>query len=91
MTMSEKRIINIKIADIPLSLNIDPSDEEIVRRAAKEINERVLKYKDGLAEPELHYFLAFVALQHTIKMLQQDMKINEIENISSKIDEYIKE
>lgn len=89
--MSEKRTINIKIADIPLSLNIDPLDEEVVRRAAKDINERVLKYKEGHEEPELHYFLAFVALQHTIKMLQQDAKINEIEQISAKIDNYIKE
>lgn len=89
--MSEKRTINIRIAEIPLSLNIDSVDEEIVRRAVREINERVLKYKEGHGEPELHYFLAFVALQHTIKMLQQDMKINEIEGISSRIDEYIKE
>lgn len=89
--MPERRTINITIADIPLSLNIEPADEEIVRRAVKEINERVLKYKEGNGEPELHYFLAFVALQHTIKMLQQDMKFGEIERIGSKIDEYIKE
>ena len=42
--MSEKRNINLIIADIPLSLNITSSDEEIIRKAAKEINERVLKY-----------------------------------------------
>lgn len=89
--MSEKRNINLTIADIPLSLNITPSDEEIVRKAAKEINERVLKYKAGHAEPEPFYFLAFVSLQHTIKMLQQEQKFNEIEEINSKLDEYIKE
>ena len=41
--MSEKRNINLVIADIPLSLNITAKDEEIVRKAAKEINERVSK------------------------------------------------
>ena len=45
--MSEKRNINLTIADIPLNLNISAADEEIIRKAAKEINERVLKYKTG--------------------------------------------
>ncbi len=89
--MSEKRNINLTIADIPLSLTITPSDEEVVRKAAKEINDRVFKYKSSHAEPEPFYFLAFVALQHTINMLQQEEKFNEIEQISSKLDDYIKE
>ena len=50
--MSEKRNINLTIADIPLNLNISAADEEIIRKAAKEINERVLKYKTGNTEPE---------------------------------------
>ena len=64
--MSEKRTINIKIADIPLSLNIDPSDEEIVRRAAKEINERVLKYKRWACRAGTSLFLGIrgVAAHH---------------------------
>ena len=47
--MSEKRNINLTIADIPLNLNISAADEEIIRKAAKEINERVLnrKYRTG--------------------------------------------
>ena len=89
--MSEKRNINLTIADIPLSLTIAPSDEEIVRKAAKEIYDRVLKYKSGHPEPEQFYFLAFVSLQHTITMLQQEEKFREIEQINSKLDEYIKE
>ena len=56
--MSEKRNINLTIADIPLNLNISAADEEIIRKAAKEINERVLKYKTGNTEPEPFNFLA---------------------------------
>lgn len=89
--MSEKCNINLNIADIPMNLNITASDEEIIRKAAKEINERVLKYKSGNAEPEPFYFLAYVSLLHTIKMLQQEQKLNEIEQINLKLDEYIKE
>lgn len=89
--MSEKRNINLTIADIPLNLNITASDEEIIRKAAKEINERVLKYKTGNKEPEPYYFLAYVSLLHTIKMLQQEQKFNEIEQINSKLDDFIKE
>ena len=54
--MSEKRNINLTIADIPLNLNISAADEEIIRKAAKEINERVLKYKTGNTEPEPFIF-----------------------------------
>lgn len=87
--MDEKRNINLTIADILISLNITASDEEIVRKAGKEINERVLKYKAAQTEPEPYFFLAYVALLHTIKMLQQEQKLNEIEEINSKLDEYI--
>ena len=48
--MSEKRNINLTIADIPLNLNISAADEEIIRKAAKEINERVLKYNTQAKE-----------------------------------------
>ena len=88
--MSEKRNINLVIADIPLNLNITSSDEEIIRKAAKEINERVLKYNTENKEPEPFYFLAYVSLVHTIKMLQQEQKLQEIEEINSKLDQVIK-
>ena len=57
--MSEKRNINLTIADIPLNLNISAKD--------------------------------YVSLLHTIKMLQQEQKFNEIEQINLKLDEFIKE
>lgn len=89
--MADKRNINLNIADIPLNLNISEKDEEIIRKAAKEINERVLTYKTGNKEPEPFYFLAFVTLQHTIKMLQMEQKFEEIEQINLKLDDFIKE
>ena len=81
--MSEKRNINLTIADIPLNLNISAADEEIIRKAAKEINERVLKYKTGNTEPEPFYFLAYVfvigmCLNHNkeIEKLEKTGEIN---------------
>ena len=89
--MADKRNINLNIADIPLNLNIAEKDEEVIRRAAKEINERVSTYKTGNKGPEPYYFLAFVSLQYTIKMLQLEQKLDEIEQINQKLDEFIKE
>ena len=89
--MSEKRNINLNIADINMRLNITASDEEVVRKAAKEINECVSKYKAAHEEPEPFYFLAYASLRHTIKMLQQEQKFSEIEDIHSRLDEFIKE
>ena len=70
--MSEKRNINLTIADIPLNLNISAADEEIIRKAAKEINERVLKYKTGNTEPEPFYFCFFFnrEIQCVIKIVK---------------------
>lgn len=91
LIMPEKRNINLNIADIPLNLNIRSSDEEIIRKAAKEINDRVFTYKAGNQEPEPFYFLAYVSLLHTVKMLQQEGKLEEIERISLKLDEFVRE
>ena len=77
--MSEKRNINLTIADIPLNLNISAADEEQGLDAVL------------LLQPEPFYFLAYVSLLHTIKMLQQEQKFNEIEQINLKLDEFIKE
>lgn len=54
--MSEKRNINLTIADIPLNLNISAADEEIIRKAAKEINERVLNIKPEIQNRSLFIF-----------------------------------
>ena len=88
--MDEKRSINLTIDGIPMNLIIQASEEEIVRKAAQEINERVSKYKSGYTEPESFYFLAYATLQYAIKAMQQEQKLEEIEKISSKLDEYIK-
>ena len=91
LKMDYSQITNILQTVAMLNLNISAADEEIIRKAAKEINERVLKYKTGNTEPEPFYFLAYVSLLHTIKMLQQEQKFNEIEQINLKLDEFIKE
>ena len=79
--MDEKRSINLTIDGIPMNLIIQASEEEIVRKAAKEINERVSKYKSGYTEPESFYFLAYATLQYAIKAkpIQYILKTIKIE------------
>ena len=63
--MADKRNINLNIADIPLNLNIAEKDEEVIRRAAKEINERVSTYKTGKRAGTLLFFsFCILAIHH---------------------------
>ena len=87
--MSDKRTINISIAGVSMELTIPVAEEEVVRRAAKIINENVLKYSSKIEEPEPYYFLAYVAMLNTVKMLQQEQKFDEVEKIYSKIDKLL--
>ena len=88
---NDTRTIHITLAGVPLSLTIIASQEEIIRKAAKMLNERVLKEsaKHKGVEPEPGFFLAYVALLNTIKMLQQDQGYEDILEICSEIEKVI--
>jgi cell division protein ZapA len=76
--------IKINIADrvYPLKVNID--EEEIIRRAAKVINDRIKEYQDNYAVRDkqdllsmcvLHY--ATTALKAEWKLMQEDTDVTE--------------
>ncbi|GAJ21014.1 unnamed protein product, partial [marine sediment metagenome] len=65
--MDEKLSIRVNVADRYYPLKIDRRDEEKIRRAAKMINEKVLKYKQKYSDKDVQDFLAMAALQYVIK------------------------
>lgn len=55
--------INIKIADRPYSLKVSsPEQEEIIRKAADEVNRKVRAYQDKLPGKGVVELLSFAAL-----------------------------
>ena len=69
--------ISIKIADRPYSLKVtSPEQEELIRKAADEVNRRVRAYQDKLPGKGTVEFLSFAALNvcMTNISLQEQLK-----------------
>ena len=62
--MDNKDLININllIADRPYPLKIKPEEEEMVRKVAKEINEKVKQFQYQYAAKDKQDYLAMCAL-----------------------------
>lgn len=67
--------IRIIIADKPYSVNIEARDEEVVRRAAKLINERIETSRRNYNAPTIDH-LAMAAFQISIENEQNKLKFH---------------
>ena len=71
----------------PLSLTIKREEEEIFRKAAKNITDKVLEYQKRYgAHNDLMDFVAIAALQSTVALLELEAN-RETENILKEIKE----
>lgn len=69
--MSDKLKIKLSIADRVYPLTIDPSQEEGLRKAAKNIDELAKKFEKNYAVRDKQDVLAMCALQFASKIEQQ--------------------
>jgi cell division protein ZapA len=60
--MSELIPVNIVIADRTYRLKIEPADEEMVRKTANTINEKITEFKTNFAGKDTQDYLAMVLL-----------------------------
>lgn len=72
--MDEKLSIRVNVADRFYPLKIDRSQEEVIRKAAKMINEKVLQYKQRYKDKDTQDFLAMASLQYVIKVIEAENK-----------------
>lgn len=75
--MAEKLKIKLSIADRVYPLTIDPSQEEGLRKAAKNIEQLAKKFEQNYAVRDKQDVLAMCALQFASKIEQQG--INQIQ------------
>ena len=61
--------INLLIAGRSYPLKIKPSEEEIVRRAAKRVNEKVQEFQEQYAAKDKQDYLAMCALMSEVEVL----------------------
>lgn len=72
--MDEKLSIRVNVADRFYPLKIDRKQEEVIRKAAKMINEKVLQYKQRYKDKDTQDFLAMASLQYVIKVIEAENK-----------------
>ncbi len=75
--MDDKQSIQVKVAERYYPLRVDRKDEERIRLAAKQINEKVLQYKQHYNDKDVQDFLAMAALQFVIKLLELENRHDE--------------
>ncbi len=69
--MSNTELININliVADRTYPLKIRPEEEEVVRRAAKKLNERVKELQQQYSAKDKQDYLAMCALMNEVEIL----------------------
>lgn len=78
--------ITISIVDRQYKLTIEKNEEEIVRKAAKSIEETIKSYSRLYAFKDSQDLLAMVALQNTTSYLRsEDRKADTDESLLSKL------
>ena len=78
--MNKSLSIKLIIADENIPMTIQPEDEEIIRKIAKNINEKYSLYKASYAVKDKARILAMVALQIGVQM-STEIKNNQQDNV----------
>jgi cell division protein ZapA len=76
--MDEQLSIKVQIAERFYPLKIRRQEEEKIRRAARLINDKVLQYKQRYTDKDTQDFLAMVALQFVINLLDCEEEQNVV-------------
>jgi cell division protein ZapA (FtsZ GTPase activity inhibitor) len=82
----EEFSITVTIADRIYRLTIERKEEEVVRKAARLINEKISEYAKSYAFKDKQDLLAMVALQFTNSLMSQETSsISENEMMTKKL------
>lgn len=81
---NNKQNIRIKIADRYYPLTIEREREEVIRRAAKQINDKLNKYKAEFVGKDSLDFLSMVCLHFATELIDCN-KRNDVEPIMENI------
>ena len=93
--MDEKLSIRVSVADRYYPLKIDRNQEEVIRKAAKMIHEKVLQYKQRYKDKDTQDFLAMASLQYVIKVIEAENKtdvspvLDEIKVMEQELREFL--
>lgn len=95
--MDDKFVIHVEIAGKDYALTINRSDEELTRAAAKQIRDKINRYREhfSVSEVDIKDLLAMVALQLSVDNLRLENKndvspfVEKIETLNDTLKEYL--
>ncbi len=94
---NEKLTIRVNINERFYPLKIEAEDEEKIRKAAKNINSMIAKYREVFSDKDGQDLLAMVALQFGKKAIDLDdnihlsVVVDDIKTLNRSIEQFIKE
>jgi len=94
---NEKLTVRVNINERFYPLKIEAKDEEKIRKAAKNINSMISKYREVFNDKDGQDFLAMVALQLGTKVIDLDDNfqltevVDDIKTLNREIEQFIKE
>lgn len=96
--MNESQLsIQLTIADRSYKFNVKPEDEEVVRLAVKNVNDKVSSYKKKYANCDSQNALAMTVLQLAIKLLEKERDgsansiVDDLRSLDNQLDKYIED
>ncbi|HVY74437.1 MAG TPA: cell division protein ZapA [Puia sp.] len=84
--------VNILVADRTYRLKIEPGDEEMIRKTAAQINEKIAEFRTHLAGKDMQDYVAMVLLWFATEQRSKGMEWLQLENLSgslSAIEKYL--
>lgn len=77
--------LNLLIADRTYRVRIDPKDEEVVRKTAKTINDKILEFKTQFAGKDLQDYIAMVLVWFATEQNAAISNQVHLDNVSSRL------
>jgi cell division protein ZapA len=84
--MSEELIpLNLLIADRTYRVRISPGDEEVVRKTAKTINDKLVEFKTAFAGKDMQDYIAMVLVWFATEQNASISNQVNLDNVSSRL------
>jgi hypothetical protein len=84
--MSEEMIpLNLVIGDRTYRVRINPSDEEVVRKTVKTINEKLLEFKTMFSGKDMQDYIAMVLVWFATEQNASISNIVNLDNVSARL------
>lgn len=85
--MDDYLSISVVVVGRPFKLRVKPAEEEIVRQAVKEINDKVSDYQQQFPSKDKQDFLSMILLQEKVDAFRKEGTLTQSQEWSEKMDE----